>query len=85
MQQGLFDVKKLELGFADMSQALPHIQQAFKEMYLSRSDEILSAILMNNGLKSNLFMGADDSDILALFEIMINNPNSPLYSFLKIQ
>ena len=32
MQQGLFDVKKLELGFTDMSQALPHIQQAFKEM-----------------------------------------------------
>ena len=60
------------------------VNQAFKEVFKNKKDELFEIILKNNTLKNNLLgEGLTKSEAKNVFGDLINSTNSVLYNFIK--
>lgn len=88
----LFDAKKLVASaefpnapFANVDEAWEFIAGKFKSIYANPNNQIFETIWMNRGLRSDLFEDMSISQARAVYNALIDDFNSDLYQFIKIQ
>lgn len=87
-----FDAKKLVAStefpnapFANVDEAWEFIAGKFKSIYANPNNQIFETIWMNQGLRSDLFEDMSISQARAVYNALIDDFNSDLYQFIKIQ
>ena len=61
------------------------IKNQFKQLFLTKQNEIFDVIWNNNNLRTSLFTHSDEMEAFTEFENMINSIDTSLYSFIKIE
>jgi hypothetical protein len=61
------------------------IKNQFKQLFLSKPNEIFQVIWNNNNLRTSLFGGRTESAASTYFTSLIDNENSILYNFIKAE
>jgi hypothetical protein len=76
-----FDLQKLGLSLSD-AQAL--VKNRFKAVYTNNSSDLFDILFENQNLKNSLGW-TDEVSANSVFNSMINDMNSILYNFIKIE
>jgi hypothetical protein len=61
------------------------IKNQFKQLFLTKQNEIFDVIWNNNNLRTSLFSGRTESAARTYFTSLVDNESSVLYNFIKVE
>ena len=73
-------------GLPSKPEALAHMKLQMKEVYEARGDDVFNSLWANPNLRNNLFQGlSNPQQARTIFNSYIDDVQSPLYNFIKVE